>query len=118
MADILGVPAQSLKQMYEDATKDFLRTVNQYIKRLRTATGPGPGPGTESDPFAIKLDPQGFPIIPNPPSWKKVTKDKLEKMYRSYMTEHYSTYVQYMPVIYINYFFRTCIRREAPAGSI
>lgn len=120
IADILGVPAQSLKQMYEDATKDFMRTVNQYIKQLRTtnSAGVGAGAGAGADPLAIKLDSDGFPIIPSPASWNKVTKEKLEKMYRSYMAQHYSTYVPVIHMPVIQFFSRACIRREAPAGSI
>ena len=86
--------------MHKDATKDILRTVLQYIKQVRNVTGSGPDP----DPLAINLDSEGFPIIPKPDSsWTKVTKGNLEKLYRSYLTHHYSTYIQHSPVILINF---------------
>ena len=70
-----------------------MRTVNQYVKKVYAAsvsgTGIGIGTGTGTDPLAIKLDSDGFPIAPSPASWDKITKDQLEKMYRSYLAIHY-----------------------------
>jgi hypothetical protein len=90
-----------LNKTYEDATKEFMRTVNQYMKKVldATGTGAGAGAGTHNDPLAIQLDSEGFPIVPSPASWGKTTKEQFEKMYRTFMSHHYSTYVTYMPVL-------------------
>jgi hypothetical protein len=72
----------------------------EYIKTLRasssnasgTGTGTGTGIGTKTG-LSISSDPDGFPIVPNPASWDKVTKDELERLYRSYIGQHYSTFL-------------------------
>ena len=78
--------------MYRDASKEFSRKVYDYMKKLHSTTvdGPGGGPGPGLDPLEIKLDSDGFPIVPSPASWNKISKDQLEKMYRSYLSIHYS----------------------------
>lgn len=76
--------------MYEDKAKGFMRTVNEYIKTVRSSSGAGAGPGTGTgnSKLEIKLDPEGYPILPIT-SWEKINKDELEKLYRSYITCHY-----------------------------
>jgi hypothetical protein len=90
--------------MHGDITKEFMRTINEYIQTVRNAagagTGSGSGPGPVFDPLVIKLDSDGFPILPSPPSWDKFTKDQLEKMYRSYISLHYSKYSLYAGTFY------------------
>jgi hypothetical protein len=73
-----------------------MRTVNQYIKTVRAGIGGAgtrTGAGIGNDHLEIKIDSDGFPIAPSPPSWDKITKDQLEKMYRSYLSHHYSKYL-------------------------
>ena len=63
----------------------------EYIKTLRSAktgSGPGSGPGLGFN-FVIQLDPKGFPIMPQPSSWEKFSKDDLEWLYCKYLTHHY-----------------------------
>jgi len=78
--------------MYEDKAKDFMRTVNEYIKTVRSSTGYGAGSGSgagiNNSKLNIKLDSEGYPILPIT-SWEKKNKDELERLYRSYITQHY-----------------------------
>ena len=69
------------------------RSLLEYVKTLEESntggsTGTGPGPGRSS--LTIKLDPNGYPILPSPESWEETSKDELENLYRDYMTIHYS----------------------------
>lgn len=82
--------------MYENKVEDIMRTVMEYVKTIRaaTATGTVTGTGTRSDQLTIsvELDSGGFPIAPSPSLWDKVSKDDLEKTYRSYITHHYRAF--------------------------
>jgi hypothetical protein len=85
--------------MYEDKAKDFMRTVNEYIKTVRSSTGAGTGAeaGINNSKLNIKLDSEGYPILPIT-SWEKINKDELEKLYRSYITYHYREFDFQIPV--------------------
>src|SRR5271156_3618515 len=121
IANIAGIPCQTFKQKYKEITREFVQTVYQYFTetvRAGSVSGAGTSTGTGNDPSIIKLDPDGWPIAPSPPSWDKFTKDRLETMYRSYMYHHYHKYMftlcRYFMLIL---FKRPCIWRERPAGS-
>lgn len=83
---------------------EFKRTILEYVKTVRTAadtgtgTTPGAGLGSNDPSLTVRLDPKGFPIAPSPQSWDKVSKDNIEKLYRSYVTQHYRMFFRFMPV--------------------
>ena len=64
------------------------RTVMEYIKVLK-GNVPGAGAIADDPKLSIQLDPEGFPIAPCPASWDKVTKQEIERLYRTYITTHY-----------------------------
>jgi hypothetical protein len=113
-------------EINSDFTDELLMKVNEYITTtiFSGTAGPGTGTGTHigtgirGDPLAISIDSDGFPKAPDLSKLDKPTKAQLEKVYRSYMKLHYSTYDHYMPVIYIDPFSRPCSRKERPTGSI
>jgi hypothetical protein len=74
-----------------------MRTVNEYIKTVRSSTGAGSGTGPNNSKLNIKLDSEGYPILPIT-SWEKINKDELEKLYRSYITQHYREFDFQVPV--------------------
>lgn len=93
VADLLGTPCRSFKQMNEDKATDIMRTIHEYIKTvqatIRSGAGTGAGAGPANATHEIATDPEGFPIVPSPPSWDKMTKAELEILYRQYITLHY-----------------------------
>jgi hypothetical protein len=95
----MGVPSKSFEDTYEDRATDMKRTVLDYIKTLRAmrSTGANAGAGATSHGTTVHLNQDGFPIVPCPASWEKVTKEDLEAMYRSYITQHYRTYRPLVP---------------------
>jgi hypothetical protein len=66
-----------------------MRLVMEYVKTVRGAAVAGAGAGAGHE--TVQLDPDGFPTMPCPPSWKKKSKSELEKIYRSYLAQHYRT---------------------------
>jgi hypothetical protein len=90
IGDMLGVRGRSFQEMYEDKTNDLMRSVNEYIKTLRASAGAGAGATGSINDLTIKIDVEGFPIVPRPPSWDILLKRDLEKIYRGYLSTHYS----------------------------
>lgn len=108
IAELLGVPAKSFNEIYTDLAEDIQRSVLEYVNKLRAAKSPGAGgnaahAGSEDNagagPISIEIDPNRFPIAPCPASLKNVTKEQLEKLYRSYMTQHYRMCSPFMLVL-------------------
>jgi hypothetical protein len=101
IADVIGVTCESFEDIFVEKAKEFKRLVMEYVKIVRGASeaGSGSGTGSGNPSLTVQLDPKGFPIVPSPSSWDKLTKDDLEKLYRSYITQHYRMSIQYMPVI-------------------
>lgn len=94
----MGVPSKSFEDTYADRATDMKRTVMEYIKTLRAMRSTGAGTNAPRPGITIHVDDDGFPIVPHPVSWEKVTKEDLEAMYRSYMTQHYRTYHAPCPI--------------------
>ena len=69
----------------------------EYVKTIHSvvAAGASAGAGAGQLNITVKLDSNSFPIAPSPPSWEKVSKEELEKTYRSYITQHYRASFQY-----------------------
>lgn len=69
-----------------------MRMVNEYYRTVRetanagAVAGAGAGVGTGIP--VIQFDSDGFPIVPAT-SWNKISKEDLEKIYRTYLTTHY-----------------------------
>lgn len=103
IAENIGVTCQSFQEMNENKTEDIMRTVMEYVKIVRAATGTGTGTGTGSESrnpsLTINLGTDGFPVAPCPPSWDTLSKESLERLYRSYITHHYRRFFSYEPVI-------------------
>lgn len=89
IADILKVHSKSFQQLYSEKVDDFMRLVMDYVKSVRATKSTGAGAGADAGKCSIRLDPDGFPMIPSPSSWAKITKGEMETIYRSYMTHHY-----------------------------
>jgi hypothetical protein len=90
IADILNVSSKSFEATYDDKVEDMKRTFLDYIKTLeKGVSGAGAGAGASPNSLQVQLNPEGFPIIPSPASWDKITKDDLERLYRHYITIHY-----------------------------
>lgn len=79
--------------MHEDKATEIMRTVHDYIQIVKASSraGVGAGAGSGIKNLTIALDDNGYPIAPCPASWDKVTKAKLEYLYRTYITQHYRT---------------------------
>jgi hypothetical protein len=94
IAELMRVPCQSFNQMYEEKVEDFMRTVMEYVKIVRSAASArsSPGAGSGETILDIELDSDGFPKAPTTESLEKITKEDLERLYRSYMTQHYSLF--------------------------
>ena len=91
----MGVPCKSFTEMHLDKAKDILQMVNECIKTVRASAGAGAGNGN----LTIESDPDGFPIVPSPPNWDKISKDDLERLYPTYLTQHYRPFISHMPVL-------------------
>lgn len=81
--------------MHEAKATDIMRTVHDYIKTVEGSlrAGAGAGAGSGNQKLGIELNSDGYPIAPCPPSWEKTTKTDLEKLYRSYISIHYRTFL-------------------------
>ena len=88
----MGVPCKSFTEMHPDKAKDILQMVNEYIKTVRASAG------ARNGNLTIESDPDGFPIVPSPPNWDKISKDDLERLYRTYLTQHYHPFISHKPV--------------------
>lgn len=86
----------SLQEMYEEKTTDFMQTFMEYVNTVRVSAEAGPDLGKHS--LTINLDSAGFPLAPNLPSWDEKTKEELERLYRAYITQHYSKLIHCLPV--------------------
>lgn len=79
--------------MHEEKAQDIIRTVLEYITTVEASrhagSGAGSGAGNRKNELTIVVNPDGFPIAPCPPSWDKISKKDLEKLYRTYITLHY-----------------------------
>lgn len=91
----MRVPCQSFQELYEEKSEDFMRTVMEYVKTVRAAAGAGTGTGSGSREtiLNIDLDSDGFPIAPSPTSLEKNSKEDIERLYRSYITQHYRSFI-------------------------
>lgn len=94
MAKLLNVPAMAFDMMYPDKAKEMKRVVLDYIKVLRSTYMEESQNSGDDEPNgfprnAIRTDVSGFPLVPRPTAWEKVTKADLEPIYRLYMTKHY-----------------------------
>lgn len=96
IARTLGLHSKSFEDMYEDLENEMKRAVLEYIKTIRN---PATGTGTGTDGPTIKVDPDGFPLLPESIQWDKTTKDDLEQLYRSYITMHYRESAEYTALL-------------------
>lgn len=105
VAEILGVPAHRFNDLHSEKANEMMRAVRAYVNTVREAKYSGiganarSGPSAESGTITIQLDPNGFPIAPSPASWDKISKKQLEKLYRTYMTEHYRMCDSFVPML-------------------
>lgn len=123
IAEHLGNTCKSFKQMHESKATEIMRSVHEYIKTVkagaRTGAGAGSGPGFRNNDITIEFNQDGHPIVPTPPSWDKITKIELEKLYRTYLAIQYGKTnlagkATFLCIIYC----RPCIRQQISAGSI
>jgi hypothetical protein len=84
--------------MHEDKCEDFMRTVNEYLRTFRDNASAGAGDTSGKRNVSFELDSDGFPILPRT-SWNKISKENLEKIYRTYITTHYRRFIYPMPVL-------------------
>jgi len=75
--------------MHQEKAEDIIRTVFEYITTVEASRHAGSGAGHQKNTLTIEVNPDGFPIAPCPPSWDKISKKDLEKLYRTYITLHY-----------------------------
>lgn len=126
--EIIGVHSLSFQDMYGlKKTIELKRIFMEYVKTVRAAADTSNGTGTgagdrlvSTDPsLTVRLDPKGFPVAPSPPSWDKVSKDNIERLYRSYVTHHYRMFFKF---VYAGFqmliFIRARIRRQRPSSTI
>jgi hypothetical protein len=73
---------------------------------MAITNGAGAGPSAGS----IQFDPDGFPIVPCL-AWDKTTKDDLETLYHSYMTQHYCECQLPTAILLFIFSDRTCLPR-------
>ena len=93
IAQIMGVLSKSFEETHKDWATEMKRTVLDYIKTLQaiclTGAGTEPGGVSTSHGTIIHWDQDEFPLIPSSVSWDKVSKENLEAIYQSYITQHY-----------------------------
>src|ERR1700678_2246201 len=87
ISELLGIPCKSFWEMHEDKASEIMRNVVSYIQTVHAGAGTGPGTGKRI--MTIELNPDSFPIAPDPASLEKTTKADLETLYRGYITSHY-----------------------------
>lgn len=78
-------------QMHESKASEIMRSVHEYIKTVQNGARVGTlaGAGAGANNLNVDLDSNGYPMLPCPPSWDKLAKRDLEKVYRTYMKMHY-----------------------------
>jgi hypothetical protein len=92
-SELLGKPCKSFKQMHDDKADKIMRMVHEYMETVKAGAGAGASTGRRNP--SIELDPDGFPILPVTTEWNKVKKTDLETLYRTYLTLHYCTSINY-----------------------
>jgi hypothetical protein len=104
IASVLNMPVRSFEEIYPTKSKEFKRTVKEYIETVRSSnSGAGAGgadgaegtigadetSGAGSIDISIELDNKRFPMAPKIASDTKIKKKDLEQLYRLYLTHHY-----------------------------
>ena len=84
VASLFKISSKNFEETYQDKAEDMKRTFLEYVKTLKNIISSA-GAGT-----GITMDPDGFLILPLPESWEKLSKEELERLYRVYITQHYS----------------------------
>lgn len=115
IAKYMGVPAMPFEVMYKDKATEMKRLVFDYIKTLRRqhlgdiSEAPAEIDGFQKD--TLKIHESGFPLAPQPTSWKKITRGDLEVIYRLYVTRHYR---EFIVIIFIRY--KSLLERPCMSG--
>src|SRR6202522_2708631 len=86
VSELLGIPCKSFRKMHEDRPPKLCETWSRISRQY--APVPEPDQLQERE-LTIELNPDGFPIAPDPASLEKTTKADLETLYRRYITSHY-----------------------------
>jgi hypothetical protein len=91
IAPLFKISSKNFEETYQEKVNEMKRTFLEYVKTLKNfVSSAGAGSGYSTGQYCITMDPQGFPILPLPESWDKISKEELERLYRVYITQHYS----------------------------
>ena len=104
ISELLGIPCKSFVEIYTDKISDIQRSLHDYIKTFKAGVQGRSSTSTSTSVTNINLDPNGYPLAPPPGSLDKITKLDLEKLYRTYITQHYCCkFIKYSkPMSYLN----------------
>jgi hypothetical protein len=124
ISQLLGVPSMSFKDSNEAKANELILHLSEYIQTLKSIRRAGAGAGAGASTGAgitsprIDLDPEGYPILPTITTWDKISKVKLEKLYRSYISIQYGM-CKVIPKYYLTGIkFRYRIRQATPTASV
>ena len=96
MAEGMGLHMQSFRDKFKDLTSNIKRSMLQYAKILYNLADSKTSEQVELgsvEPAAnIKLTDAGYPILPDPTSWRGGRKKELEPLIRTYIGQHYSEF--------------------------
>lgn len=79
--------------MFPEKAKEYKRDLLNYIEMLHKQfvgpCTPTNNTGNTGTPGTLEIHSSGYPVAPRTGTWKKVTRNDLEPIYRMYITEHY-----------------------------
>jgi hypothetical protein len=93
IAKVLGITSRGFEDEHPDEVTKMQRMILVYVKSLLALKSGRAGAGynaAESAGPNIQVDAEGFPQAPSVAGLDKLTKDDLERLYRGYITDHYS----------------------------
>jgi len=91
IANVMGISASQFVNQHKDKIDEMKRLLLDYIKGLRQASARNDAERTSQSPADfIKINDNGYPILPDNLYFDNLRKTDLEELLRTYLGWHYS----------------------------